>query len=764
MKTKIIGITLAVIMIASIFGALAPTSARDATDGWIAQGDVVYKGERLLNITTPLAATSGILYGIKDSTADGEQIVVSDAASWTVPTTIDSGPYNKTSREGTTADLIIDDAELTAGVFINGTTDSVVGKSIPRGTLLQIRAEPNFGGTIRQRDGTASQIKFKLDEPAGTAFEYSKLVDADAQEIIVYAADWTTAPTLDTTDWDTGTWKVKVSTDKATCNDLDISSAEYEFTVRAEELSVEVEDDEVGKGTDIVVTVNGNPNTYYYTIVTDVDATAPPAIKTGGDIKALSAGNLAVANIAAWIKTGSDGLAEFKIATTGADDRTYTIKVYKDPGTPTLLTELTGWEEDTAITASSKDDDVKAKVVEATVSLDLPSKAIIGEEVKIAGGISAGDKVDVIIKDESVVENDEPVDENKEFSVEWDTDGFTTGSYTIEVYIDQAQGGTDADAWDSIDSDGKATIRLIEPGLEVSQPRNVIAEKDDYKIEGTATGVDDVDYILVGPKGWKAGKAATVLGGVLISSASVSDDEFSEEETMTNGLDTGIWITVALAPGRDGLYQTGEGAGGLTLTNLCVTAGKSQSQILEIIEDKVTEAGSDDDMKTLSFKVESAYVSLNPVESVGIGEPLEITGTTNREPETSITISTFAGPMDLLALSEVEWTSADYGEFSASIDTADAVEGTYTLEADDGDGNTDSVTVVIGEAPAPTAPATATPTAPPATATPTAPATAAPATAAPATPEPTPEEPGFEAVFAIAGLLAVAYLVLRIKK
>jgi len=32
------------------------------------------------------------------------------------------------------------------------------------------------------------------------------------------------------------------------------------------------------------------------------------------------------------------------------------------------------------------------------------------------------------------------------------------------------------------------------------------------------------------------------------------------------------------------------------------------------------------------------------------------------------------------------------------------------------------------------------------------------------TPAPTPEEPGFEAVFAIAGLLAIAYVVLRRKK
>ncbi|MBE0516859.1 MAG: PGF-CTERM sorting domain-containing protein [Methanophagales archaeon] len=45
------------------------------------------------------------------------------------------------------------------------------------------------------------------------------------------------------------------------------------------------------------------------------------------------------------------------------------------------------------------------------------------------------------------------------------------------------------------------------------------------------------------------------------------------------------------------------------------------------------------------------------------------------------------------------------------------------------------------------------------TATPTAPPTVAPSPSPTATP--TPKQPGFEAVFAIAGLLAVAYIVLR---
>ncbi|MHC1599347.1 MAG: PGF-CTERM sorting domain-containing protein [Candidatus Methanospirareceae archaeon] len=60
------------------------------------------------------------------------------------------------------------------------------------------------------------------------------------------------------------------------------------------------------------------------------------------------------------------------------------------------------------------------------------------------------------------------------------------------------------------------------------------------------------------------------------------------------------------------------------------------------------------------------------------------------------------------------------------------------IKADDGDGHTDTVTVEIVEE-------VVTPTSPP-------------------TPTEPPEEPGFRAVFAIAGLLAVAYLVLRRRK
>ena len=779
----IVGLAMAAVMVVALM-AMVPMSAGTRTNtGAITQGDVVYLGEHDLNVSVVLGADSGTFYGIADSTADGGLLTVADAKSWNVPATAKLGPYNKTSREGTIADIIVDEPEITAKVFIEGTTDSIVGKSIPVGTNLTIRVEPNFGGIMKRNNGDDSQVKIKLDEPGGGEYEYSQLINATAQEIDVgptAAENDVVWDKLDTSDWKTGTWKVKIVSDKATCNEVDVSSSEYEFTVRSKELSIEAEKEEVGKGEDMVLTVKGNPKSWYYFGVTDVgsDSTKWPKIKETDDVKALS-----LCKLYAWIKTGSDGVADVKIDTKHADDRTYTIKVYEDPQNSSgVLQPTSDFDWDSNIIKSKDDAEVDVEVTEAEVTFDMPTKAVIGETVTIKGTISAGDMVDILIDDEytDAVDDDGDnidVDENNEFEADWDTDGYMPGSYTIKVYIDK--NGTKDVKPDVDDEDGSITIRLIKQGLTAEQPRNVVAEGDDYELTGTATGPDKVDYVLIGPKGSRTGDVSDIKGGLLIDSISVKDNEFSEDDiTMEEGLDTGQWIALVLIPGDDGYYGNHPEIKAGNLKELfdgdpgdLTLKGKDQQAIVDIIERyTVGEAGSGDLLVPLSFKVESGYVDLNPVATVRVGEPLNISGTTNREPGTSITISTFSGPMDLpAAIVEVEWPTADEGVFNATIDTTDAVPGTYTLEADDGDGNTDTVTVeIVAAAPTPT-PTEVTPT-PTATATPTAtiPPTTTP-TATPtatATPTPTssPTPPGFEAVFAIAGLLAIAYLVLRRRK
>jgi len=832
----IIGIALAAVMVASLMAMVPTVSARPAADR-VDGGDTVYIGEQGLKFDTNGDGSYGDpadldfkLEGIKDtSTADQAPISV-DAQGWTVPSVI-CGKY-EVKITGDVAGglddgdfLYIDKAKITGDIILNTKKqDTIVGKSVPTTAEIVFKLEPNFGGKI-----PGAELKIMLTDPDGkdllsvdgqsfrnidalgtTMYVMGPTGDPDVDDPLTPLVDESSdgastispkdanpAPGierytdgLDLTDMDTGTYKVKIKTEKEDCNLLDIASPEYTFTIRSEELSIEAVEDEIGVGDDMILVVNGNPTSWYYLTVTGVDVTAPPAIRGDvGDVKALSGATVisaAAPDLAAWIKTGSDGIADVKITTTNADDRTYTIKVYDKPATDlgpdgkygtaddTLLTQQTGFTTDDNIKGSADDDDVDVKVRKPTVTFDMPKSVIIGEEIKIKGTISAGDEVDILIDDGKVQYiNDEPVDENNEFEVKWDTEGMTTGSYTIDVYIDCAQTTFAGIRAAGIDEDGKTTIRLVIPTLTAKQLRNTIAEDDDYEIEGTAFGVDDVDIVLIGPKGYRDTTAPftfTVLDGLRVTSTSVTDDEFSEEIKMTDGLDTGMWIALVLSPGRDGTYGdlgTLATAGNLGVeigAGLAIDpTGKDQAQTVAMIKDHTIDvAGSDDLLETFAFKVESPRVDLNPIASVAVGEPLEVTGVTNREPETIITISTFAGPVDLpAAMATVEWPTADQGVFNATIDTSVAVPGTYTLEADDGDGHTDTVTVEITAAvPTPTPVVSPTPT-PVVSPTPPPEVTPTPTPTPVETPTPTPKPPGFEAVFAIAGLLAIAYLVLR---
>ena len=609
---------------------------------------------------------------------------------------------------------------------------------------------------------------------------------------------------LDTTGFELGDYKLKVKTDKANADGLELTSNEISFKVVSRTIDIDVPKTEIAVGEDLKFTVITTQRTRI--IITTDDAEHTRAV-TGEDINPgdnfwqdldgdgeYEPGTRAAPNEVRWgsnLFPGIRGINDrFCMVTQAMGDPRYTTDANGKFEFVLRFTDDGSYKIRVDDVAGTMHKEVTIKVRERAVTFDMPAKAIIGETLKIKGAITQGTYVDIVIEDANVVIDDVAVDENKEFEEDWDTAGLSKGSYKIEVYIDRVETlntevpDRDGDGVESVpdyedeDDDGSTVIRLIAPGLNAEQPRNVIAEDDEYTIKGIATGVDYVDIVLIGPKGYSSTDPGLgVENGLEIMSSSVTDDEFSEDITMGGaGFDTGRWIALVLSPGRDGTYgDLGVGAGNLDSAPAPCSradfAGKDQSQIVAMIQDHTMNvAGSDDILVSFTFKVESGYVKLNPIASVTVGEPLNVSGTTNREPETKITISTFTGPTDLPAvIAEVEWPTADEGVFNATIDTTDAVPGTYTLEADDGDGNTDTVTVeIVAVAPTPTpTPTEVTPT-PTATPTATIPPTATPAatptaTATPA-PTPTPPAPGFEGVFAIAGLLAIAYLVLRKRK
>ena len=124
-----------------------------------------------------------------------------------------------------------------------------------------------------------------------------------------------------------------------------------------------------------------------------------------------------------------------------------------------------------------------------------------------------------------------------------------------------------------------------------------------------------------------------------------------------------------------------------------------QSLKWEIQDEKLYEgfflantAGADD------LRVETPYVTLDPIKSVAFGEPLVVTGKSNRE-DGFVIVVTCKGPVE----SSAQSVKVENGTFEATFDTTDAVVGYYTVKADDGDGHVDEWVVQIGEAAIPIA-------------------------------------------------------------
>jgi len=88
------------------------------------------------------------------------------------------------------------------------------------------------------------------------------------------------------------------------------------------------------------------------------------------------------------------------------------------------------------------------------------------------------------------------------------------------------------------------------------------------------------------------------------------------------------------------------------------------------------------------------YIKLNPVNDVAVGEPLVVRGTSIWGDGHTIVV-TVKGPEELPPTPQV--VKIEDGVFEAVFDTTGAVEGTYTVKADDGCGHVDKVDVDIGE-------------------------------------------------------------------
>ncbi len=751
MKTKMIGIAMVVIIIASVFGVMMPTAIAysqgdsfnhiDKTAGEIKR---VVIGQ---NLQFEGFAAQPSVYRYVSGDLENVYDVVEEAGNWRIydvswPT---SGAYyvsdsSTNPQAQTQLSVVAPSMPLKLKV---GTKEV---SSIAKGTDVIIDVS---GINLFDEDGVKlvvmkgdSVIKTK----SGQTFD--PITVGNLKALVIDQ----------TANWDVGDYTFQVKTDSNKACGLDASSTTKSLKIIKGEIAIEASTTSVVEIKAVSLTVTGVAGD-------DIEVTSTPSenvvFRAGIDDTPAGATNTFTHYI------DDDGVRKYSVKF--EDTGSYTIKV--------TITGSAGGARD------GEYDTVDITVSEKAVDFDVPTSVILGDKLVIKGTANTGTYVDVYVDDVLYKQLDNLVlvdgEFSKEVTVNSDVGMSVTGTVRMKAWIDNQDasgvdinvpaGSTKTTQKPDASEDGSVAILLGSPELSATVDTTVVVPEDSFYVNGNAQGTTSVDILAIAPKG-SGGKGlepgSTDFTGLAFKNPSVSeaDNTFSQKITVDEDADTGRYVILIASKGMDGYWGNSEDT---TTTGSLLTAvtdgyglsfaSKSQEQVLSIVLDVLNRAGSDDLYIPASINVESARVALDKPADVAIGEPLVVTGTTNRKVGHSM-LFTATGPSELTPV--IVPVESDY-TFTATFDTTGATAGTYNVKVDDGDGHTATVTVGLSVGPAPTSTPTPAPTTP--TPAPTAVPTPAP-TATPVPATPTPEEPGFEALFAIGGLLAIAFLVLRIRK
>jgi hypothetical protein len=614
-------------------------------------------------------------------------------------------------------------------------------KRIPIGTSFKVK----FSTNLDPNDG----VTLKVTDPSGNTLSYNPADGTGFEDVnVAHLLDLE----INTAGWELGTYKFKVSTEEKYARGLDEESNEVKLEVVGSEIKIKAEKTEVVVSENVKLTVTGMPGHH---IEISVERGAEHATFPGG-------------------KNENPGtnIGNFTHLIDADSEREYVVYFDKIGSYTVKVTDLD--------TTPQIEDFVDISVSKKKVTFYMPETCAIGADLVVNGTSNTGKTVDIAIEN-VIVKAGATIDKGK-FEVKLptpDTSGTgTEGAIKIKAFID-GDFSKDEDV-SGEDDDGSAMVLMITGDLTAESSATLVPPGDSFTLSGAAPGSKTVDVLAVAPKGGSGdgmnptnSEANGLPRGIVYEAASVSSDfTWSVDIDVDEDADTGTYLVFVLSPGKNKIYdgiRTGELLDGIETKYLggdrSRLAGKTQEQINATLWDAtIGTAGSDDFMKKLKIKVGTAEVSLYSIADVEIGGDLVITGTSNREGHPIIV--KVKGPVNL----GTEFATVENGKFKANFSTAEALTGEYTVEADDGEGHTDTTTVNVITPVRAVASPTPTPSATPVpTTSQEMPAATAPTSAQTAQLENSSNStssaaaPGFEAVFVITALVAV-YLFASKKK
>jgi PGF-CTERM protein len=827
--TKLMVVAMLLVAALVVAPAAARTYVGNHDDGIgkfaIAPSDTVYVGEQHLNFAAGWTAdlTAGARFVHYTDTTKGtydKAVTISSPDDFELTSSdfgTTTGTYYVFPITASISDpvpagtqtLYVDIPKVTLDVVLQKSLiDSVNGKTVTRDNALAFKLQNNLGGFSDVVNGSTGptgtppenyqaqpKMKIEVTLPGGgvtTKFGTVGLAGIAVNGTTVYKNN------IILEDEKAGKYtavaKWPSSGPGASFYGKNYDSNPVTFEILTKKLAISADKDTVVRGKSFSVTITGESKQPYFLFVKDAGLKAAdeyPTIRSNqngvkNDTKADYTGiewdtllknvdNKTVPNYAgthAFVETNAGGTRTVQFDTVSeTDDRQFTIRVQD------LVNKGTY-------------DEVKVKVEKGTVTVTASGTGVyyLGEEITLSGTNTDSDYVYLFLTGPNLGTNGvnletlkkvtdntkeqgldgsftrETVEADDTWSYKWNTAELgkvlDAGGYTIYA-ASEPQG---KDNLSDVEY-ATASVRLKSAYLTATSSGAKIAKGDDLKITGTAQG--DPDNVQV----WIFGKNYYGKNNQLVDTATVESDgsfEYELKSGETKELSPGQYFAVIQHPMTNGYGVTATGTkifaedlpvGGVDLGKLQASAAATA------LINALDSPNVDDTYVKLTFDVEEAYITIDPIGDKEAGSKFTISGTTNVAVGDKLIIdvtSAAFGPAkktEAAGFGSVSGTATvekgdGANKWSFEVDAADLKPDQYIVKAECIEtSTTTTANFNLVEAVETTPTTEVETTAPVGEETTTVPA-------GEETTEPTPI-PGFGALVALAGLGAVAFLVLR---
>ena len=347
----------------------------------------------------------------------------------------------------------------------------------------------------------------------------------------------------------------------------------------------------------------------------------------------------------------------------------------------------------------NKYDEVRVRVEEGDVTITPSGTGVypLGDEITFSGTCTESDKVCLFMTGPNlaaggvnltdlgrVVDNEEetftvvPVKADDTWSYKWDTANLgrslDPGDYTIYAVSAPRDRNHLSDV-----KYATTSLQLRSPSLTVGSSGTSLTPGDDYRISGTATGVDSVQIWIFGKNYYRLGVPVAVGGD--------NSFEYVLTGTETAGLSKGQYYVVVQHPMMNRVFNIDAGTGAMDGWIVGTPdsgfpgvriAGLQASDAATALINALDSPNIDDTYIKLSFSIDISRIWIDAVSDQTYGEIFTVTGTTDYPAGTVLTYRITEREGGTTVLTDEAVVTGD-GDWGFAVDTTVIGPGAFTL-------------------------------------------------------------------------------------